>query len=172
MAEPERWTYRAVPDKSPLPILDGYIRYTFVRAHAQNQVAETNRLSCFNTGLLTPGQEEIFGVFKVSDNFDKTKPAGRENRKRFLTTWARSGDRILTEFMSLPQLATYWSEPGELIFNPALQVQLNLDHIIRDTLNRFPEELGGHWAETACRPTCRSHPTLRTRRLRSAKSTT
>lgn len=45
--------------------------------------------------------------------------------------------------MALPTLASYWSDPGELTFNPALQVQLNLDHIIRDNLNRFPEELGG-----------------------------
>lgn len=59
MAEPERWTYRAVPDLSPLPVLDGYGKHTFLRVHAQGKVAETEALACFNTGLLTPSQEEI-----------------------------------------------------------------------------------------------------------------
>ncbi|MCP5450065.1 MAG: DUF3825 domain-containing protein [Gammaproteobacteria bacterium] len=143
LAEPERWNYLYVPDQSPLPVLDSYLRYTFMRIHEQSKVAETERLACFNTGLLTPGQEEIFGVFRVSDNYDPNQPQTNQNKKWFLTAWARSGDRLLTEFMQLPELASYWTEPGELIFNPMLQVQLNLDHIIRDNLNRFPEELGG-----------------------------
>jgi hypothetical protein len=45
--------------------------------------------------------------------------------------------------MELPRLAEYWNDPKDLIFDPKLQVQLNLDHIIKDNLNRFPEELGG-----------------------------
>lgn len=144
LAEKERWTYLAVPDRSSLPILDSYIRYTFLRAHEQGKLVEAGRLSCFNTGLLTPGQEEIFGVFRISDAFKPDQPAGPLNKRWFLTGWLRSGDRQLTEFMQLPHLASYWTDPAELIFNPALQVQLNLDHIIRDNLNRFPVELGGH----------------------------
>jgi hypothetical protein len=144
MAEPERWTYISVPDRSPLPVLDSYLRYTFIRAFTQGRIAETDRYSCFNTGLLTPGQEEIYGVFRVSDNYDASRPAGSANKKWFLTSWARSGDRMLTDFMALPELPSYWHEPGELIFDPSLQVQLNLDHIIRDNISRFPVELGGN----------------------------
>ena len=143
MAEPERWTYLHVPDESPLPVLDSYIRYTFLRIHEQGKVAETERHACFNTGLLTPGQEEIFGIFRISDNYVPGRPPSSQNRKWFLTSWARSGDRSLTEFPALPALASYWSDPTELVFNPVLQVQLNLDHIVRDNLTRFPEELGG-----------------------------
>lgn len=143
LAEPERWTYLHVPDNSKLPVLDSYMRYTFLRLHAQGKVTETEELACFNTGLLTSHQEEIFGVFKVSDNFNPDQPAGHYNKKWFLTGWVRAGERQLTNFMALPSLASYWTDPGELIFNPSLQVQLNLDHIVRDNLNRFPEELGG-----------------------------
>jgi hypothetical protein len=144
MAEPERWTYLSVPDPSRLPVLDSYLRYTFVRLSEQGRIAESDRLACFNTGLLTPNQEEVFGVFTVSENFDPNGPIGQANRKWFLKTWARAGDRMLTDFMKLPELPSYWVDPAELVFNPALQVQLNLDHIIRDNLNRFPAELGGH----------------------------
>lgn len=144
LAEGERWTYVSVPDRLPLPVLDGYIRYTFLRVHEQGRVAEADRHACFNTGLLTPSQEEIFGVFRRSDLYDQTQPLSAQNKKWFLTSWARAGDRVLTEFSELPGLATYWTDPAELIFDPSLQVQLNLDHIVRENLNRFPIELGGH----------------------------
>jgi hypothetical protein len=145
MAEPEKWTFRHVPSNKPLPVLDSYIRYTFGRVYDQNAVIDSlsGRNSCFNTGLLTPGQEEIYAVFRVSENYDSTRPISTQNRKWFLTSWARSGDRMLTDFMELPKLAAYWNDPAELVFDPKLQVQLNLDRIIRDNLSRFPEELGG-----------------------------
>jgi hypothetical protein len=143
MAEPERWTYLALPDSSPLPILDNYVRRTFLRVHEQGKVAETDALACFNTGLLTPDQEELFGVFTRSDFYDPGAPMSRENKKWFLKRWARSGDRILTPFPSLPTLATYWTDPSDLVFNPALEVRPNIDHILRENLERFPVELGG-----------------------------
>lgn len=143
MAEPERWIYKAVPSRKRLPILESYVRYTFERVLAQGKVIETDEYACFNTGLLTPAQEEIFCVFAESEHYDDAFPIGRENKRWFLRGWSRSGDRQLTGFRELPRLATYWTDPGELIFNPALDVQLNLDHIVRENLNRFPQELGG-----------------------------
>ena len=143
MAEQERWTYRSVPNTSAAPVLDAYVRYTFMRVHEQQRIAEVAELACFNTGLLTPGQEEIFGVFRLSDRYDATRAESKANRKWFLMKWARSGERVLTDFPELPRLASYWRDPSEVIFNPQLQVQPNLDHIIRENLNRFPVELGG-----------------------------
>lgn len=143
MAEPERWTNIAVPALVNLPILDSFIRYTFLRIHEQNKVVETDRIACFNTGLLTPNQEEIYGLFTVSETFDSSRPVSPLNQKWWLMTWVRSGDRQLSSLRSFPELVTYWSDPTELIFNPNLQIQLNVDHIIRDNLNRFPIEFGG-----------------------------
>jgi hypothetical protein len=100
-------------------------------------------MACFNTGLLTPAQEEIFGVFSVSEHYNPTAPVSPMNKKWFLKTWARSGDRILTDFSSLPEMATYWADPSELVFDPTLHVEPNIDHIVRENLNRFPIELGG-----------------------------
>jgi hypothetical protein len=65
VAERERWTYRWVPDPSPLPILDSYVKHTFMRLSEQGQLAITERSACFNTGLLTPAQEELFGLFRM-----------------------------------------------------------------------------------------------------------
>ena len=143
MAEPERWTYRSVPDPTALPVLDAYLRYTFIRVYEQGKVVEVPELACFNTGLLTPGQEEIFGVFRLSDRFDSSSPETKGNKRWFLMTWARASQRILTDFPKLPSLASYWTDTSELVFDPQLQVQPNLDHIVRENLTRFPVELGG-----------------------------
>jgi len=143
LAEPERWTFRHVPAASPLPVLDSYIKYTFVRSFDQQKIVEAEQLACFNTGLLTPGQEEIFGVFTISEDYDRGQPISALNKKWWLKSWSGSGDRMLTDFMELPRLVEYWNDSRELVFDPKLQVQLNLDHIVKDNLNRFPEELGG-----------------------------
>jgi len=143
LAEPERWKYLHVQSEAALPILDSYIKYTFVRVFDQQKIVEADRLACFNTGLLTPGQEEIFGVFTVSEDYVPSQPISPVNKKWWLKSWARSGDNLLTDFMELPRLAEYWNDSRELVFDPKLQVQLNLDHIVKDNLNRFPEELGG-----------------------------
>ena len=143
LAEPERWTNLHVPSQQTHPILDKYIKYTFIRAYDQQKIIISDNVCAFNTGLLTSGHEEIFGVFVVSENYNPSQPQSGVNKKWFLKSWARSGDRSLTDFMEFPPLATYWTDASHLIFDPILQVQLNLDHIIRDNLNRFPEELGG-----------------------------
>ncbi|MFD2236849.1 DUF3825 domain-containing protein [Aureimonas populi] len=143
MAEPERWKNLHLLAKNQHPVLDRYLTHTFIRAYDQQKIVIADQVACFNTGLLTPGQEEIFGVFTVSDTYDRAQPISPANKKWWLKSWARSGDRVLTDFMELPNLTEYWNDPKDLIFDPKLQVQLNLDHIIRDNLNRFPEELGG-----------------------------
>ena len=153
MAEPERWTFRHVPSRNPLPVLDSYIRYTFLRVHEQNALVDSlsGRNACFNTGLLTPGQEEIYAVFRVSDNFDSTRPPSNANKKWFLTSSARSGDRSLIDFMELPKLAAYWNDPAELAFDPKLQVQLNLDHLSETTSIVFRKSWAAKWTRTVCR---------------------
>lgn len=143
IAEPERWNNLHLTSANNYPILDCYVTNTFSRAYDQQKIIISDQLACFNTGLLTPGQEEIFGVFTISETYDRSRPVSAVNKKWWLKSWARSGDRILTDFMEFPALVDYWNEPRDLIFDPKLEVQLNLDHIIRDNLKRFPEELGG-----------------------------
>src|SRR5439155_14777615 len=115
---PERWTYRHVATRSPLPVLDNYVRHTFARCFDQQKVIENDQLACFNTGLLTPGQEEIFAVFTVSEDYDRSQPITIANKKWWLKSWARSGDKMLTDFMEFPRLAEYWVIPKTLVFDP------------------------------------------------------
>ncbi|MGB8204308.1 MAG: DUF3825 domain-containing protein [Candidatus Baltobacteraceae bacterium] len=144
LAEPERWRYIHVPNgASDYPILRSYLQKTFMRLYEQNRISITERVACFNTGLMTPSQEEIFGLFTVADHYDPERPIARENKQWFLKGWYRAGDPWLTQLGELPPLASYWTDPAQLIFDPLLQLQLNVDHIVRDNLTRFPEDLGG-----------------------------
>jgi hypothetical protein len=143
MIEPERWSYVSLPSRSTHPILDSYIKHTFNRIVEENKMIVTDRFSVFNTGLLTVGQEEVYGIFTISERFDPANPISPDNKKWFFRNWIRAGDRQLTELPLLPQMASYWSDASDLVFNPALHVELNVDHIIRDNLTRFPVELGG-----------------------------
>ena len=143
IAEPERWSYHSVPSRVALPILDNYVRYTFMRAFDQQKIVEADRVACFNTGLLTTGQEEIFGLFTISEHYDRTKPISAANKNWCFKSWVPTGLTHKPNYLEFRPLVEYWSEPSVLVFDPKLQVQLNLDHIINDNLNRFPEELGG-----------------------------
>lgn len=143
MAEPERWKFLRVPSSSGFPVLDSYVKFTFERAFDQQKIEEEELVACFNTGLLSPGQEEIYGIFSVSERYDRAQPISPTNKKWWFKGFARAGDHVLTSFEELPTLVEYWNDAKELIFDPKLQVQLNVDHIIRDNLGRFPVELGG-----------------------------
>jgi hypothetical protein len=43
MAEPERWTYLYASSQSPLPVLDGYIKHTFIRASDQQRIVDAEQ---------------------------------------------------------------------------------------------------------------------------------
>ncbi len=139
MAETERWRYRKLPSQRQLPVLHDYIRFTFQRAFDQNKVAETDDVACFNTGLLTPNHEQIFGYFRRITDERFPDFAGQW----FLHSWATEASYHLGDFMVLPQLATYWESAEEIVFKPELEVSPQVDHIIVENLERFPAAFGG-----------------------------
>lgn len=132
LAMEETWEYTNTENKYPYPILFNYIHHTFSRLIEQNNIMETGKYSCFNTGLVTENQEEIFMLFKTSDD-----------NRRFFVTLCKESDSNMNRFSPLPEKATYFSDPSELIFDPRLELRINIDHIIDDPQNfeRFPDDL-------------------------------
>jgi hypothetical protein len=63
LAMPEEWTYSKITNR-PLPILYNYILHTFARASEQKKIVAKDNYSCFNTGLVTANQEDIFFLFR------------------------------------------------------------------------------------------------------------
>ena len=135
LAETEDWSYQHTTADHPNPILTNYVKYTYKRLAEQRKLAistDGQRL-CFNTGLVTENQEEIFGLFEPN--------LKKEAKERwFLTGWRKRSDNSLTSFSKLPDIAQYYDDPTALIYDPRLELRVNIDHIIEDNKDRFPDQ--------------------------------
>ncbi|MDQ2914270.1 MAG: DUF3825 domain-containing protein [Chloroflexota bacterium] len=138
LAQPEDWTYRNTTSDRDLPILYGYMVHTFRRVHQQGRVtvveADAGRFACFNTGLLTPHFERIFGHF-----VEQTRP--EYPQPWFLEGFFRESDHRLMKFQRLPDRASYFDEPADLLYDPRLDFRVQYEHIVNDHVERFPSRL-------------------------------
>lgn len=132
MAMPENWDY-STPTLRPNPILYSYISHTFSRVYDEGKVMEVGKHTCFNTGLVTPNQEEIFMLL------NRSKTSG----VLFFDVFCTESDSKLFKFHSLPERAVYFTDPTDLIFDLRKELRINLTHIIDDPENfaRFPPKI-------------------------------
>jgi len=129
LAVEESWEYVNTPNIRNLPILNNFIHHTFCRIKDENKIVEENNYSAFNTGLVTLNQQEIFMLFKK-----------RSDGNRFFVEFCTESNANMGRFATLPSRASYFSDPAELLFDPRLELRVNIDHIVDDTENfaRFP----------------------------------
>lgn len=129
LAMPEDWDYK----KNPLgtnPILENYIKHTFKKLEQEGKVLVQGDYAVFNTGLVTSFQEEIFALFQ------KNKRTG--SQPWFFLGWRKHSERDLMRFSSLPDVANYFDNPADLLYDTGIELRLNINHIIDDNLSRFP----------------------------------
>jgi hypothetical protein len=139
LAEPEDWNYHGASSDRELPILHSYLRYTYGRLAEESRVREQRKIvlsdddgaACFNTGLVTPNQEEIYAFFVVNHMPDK--PYWHFNR------FCRRGEHQLTAFPRLPEMANYYDDPSQLVYDSRKELRVNVEHIVQDNKDRFPE---------------------------------
>lgn len=133
LAEPENWNYVNSISSRPNPVLTNYISHTYKRLVEQEKifVTQNGEKLCFNTGLVTPNQEEIFALFSVNRAQDK--------QPWFCNGWRKSNHHDLSVFSSLPDLAQYFDDPTALFFDARKELRINVDHIIEENKDRFPE---------------------------------
>ena len=67
LAMEENWNYCLTEEEKPFPILYNYLSHTLYRIKEQGKIVKKGDYECFNTGLVTDHQEEIFAVFKNSE---------------------------------------------------------------------------------------------------------
>ena len=140
MAEDKRelWEYKSIKttNKSCLPILRSYFRFTFQRLQETGGVRESSdgKYASFNTGLVTEAQDEIFALFT-------------RHNKELRQAWRFSGfhkisDRSFVAHFgaSPPPLADYFDDPSVLLFDRRLQINIDYEHVM-ENLDRFPDEL-------------------------------
>lgn len=134
-AQDEPWS---TDPTQPFSILSNYLRYTFRRLFREKKIQEgldgkSVRVAAFNTGLFTPNYEAIYAFFEA--NRDPSR------QPWVLKDFVVESDRRLTSFAAKPKAARYFEQPGDLIYNPDLEVVPNLDHILDDNVELYPPDL-------------------------------
>ncbi len=135
ISQEENWEYRFAESSRDHPFLYNYLHYTFSRLLDENKIATTkdDTWACFNTGLITDNYEEVFAVFELNRSAHSAGP------KWYFKSFCRESDRLLLKFGSLPDIAHYFDDPAELLFDTRCSLRKNIDHIIEDNRSRFPE---------------------------------
>jgi len=139
LAEKEEWDWSTSTEKT-YSILKNYIEHTFRKIKSEEKVVYTtdNQYACFNTGLTTSNQEEIFAFFEKL----RTRKEGA-SAEFCLKAFLKKSDNLLLQYFSsnLPDIADYFTNPELLIFNPKNTLIPDIDHIICDNISRFPDTM-------------------------------
>ena len=123
-------------------ILRNYLEHTYRRLKLENKLSFTsnNSHACFNTGLVTKHLEEIYALFEKYRNLNASviNPAPFF----FKGFFQKSDSHLLKVFPgNLPDIADYFQRPEDLIFNPRCNIIPQIDHIIEDNRDRFPDHM-------------------------------
>ena len=134
MAEDEDWEYHNTSSDTAKPILMNYFRYTYRRIAEERKIAvtEDEQWACWNTGLVTNRQEPIYVIFEENKFDDRTS-------YWHFYSFSRKGQHEMSKFTSLPDVAHYFDDPSQLIFDVRKDLRVNIEHIIADNKARFPE---------------------------------
>lgn len=132
LASPESWDYtQSKLTNKPLPILHNYLFHTFARIQEENKICIKENYCCFNTGLGTSNHEEIFMLFK------------KGTKGWYFLDFCKESDSNLMRFTTLPDRASYFENPSDLIIDSSIEIRINIDHIVEDQNNfsRFPDHI-------------------------------
>lgn len=140
---PDSWNFKdeELQAKYPgqkYPILTNYINYTFLRLVELDRIvySEDDTQCCFNTGLQTVHGKDIYALF-----FRST----RENTSDWiLSSWEDSYSDRMSVFSTTPDIATYYDDASDLVFDVNLSIDTNLGHIVTKNIDRFPTIFHGN----------------------------
>jgi Domain of unknown function (DUF3825) len=149
LTEPESWSGPAsarhdgpgsagYDELRVLRVLREYIEWTFERLHQQRQVLTSldGAYSLFNTGLATPQQETVYGLFVPNRN-----PDGAPWQ---LAGWYSESDRrLLDHIPELPGFAAYTDSPGDFVYDWRRELTVNPKHLLesQESLGCLPDPL-------------------------------
>lgn len=121
------------------PILTNYLNYTFLRAQTQELIRYTDdgNYACFNTGLQTPEEKDIFATFFRNKQYQKYSAP-----QWTFYTFAESYSDKLKQFEPMPDIPTYITDPSDLIYDLNYgDIDVNYKHMIEKNRERLPNQL-------------------------------
>ncbi len=143
MALKEDWDFNTAGNEVPKrhQILRQYLNYTFYRLQMEGKVciSSDGKFAAFNTGLVNSGYDEIYACFVPyeSEIYD--------TKWRF-SSFCLAGDRsgrgdgktLVKYFHPLPQVASYFNQLTDLLYDPKRDLIPDKRHIIVDNIARLP----------------------------------
>lgn len=150
-AQPEDGNWDYIKNKTgAYPVLESYITYTFSRLHKEGKIKYATKLergkelkfASFNTGLATTKQEDIFAYFEHRNNnsFMRTGDGYLKQPVWVFKCFDRESNRIMNSFVEKPELANYFQNAEELIYESGRRLIPDFEHILDDREKRFPED--------------------------------
>jgi hypothetical protein len=133
LAQKEQWDYHGSSEKQ---ILYNYLCYTYDRIKQENkiEISPDGGRMCFNTGLLTENGADIYAYFVTNTNKN-----AKDNQRWFLYGFKQRTDPEMRCFKSYPDIADYFTQPADFIFDKKYNIDIDYDHIIDDNYDRFVE---------------------------------
>lgn len=132
LASAENWDGSDARHPDEKRILRNYVHHTFDRAEKQGRISVSGDggNSAFNTGLATPQQETVYGLFQ------RNSVPGRQSWR--FHGWRVESDRAMLDLFSpLPNFVSYTDDPTDYIFDWRRELKVNVRHIAEDNLDRF-----------------------------------
>ena len=141
MAKDEEWNFHRSEYRKPgqnYPILTNYLNYTFIRVLDEDKIVYSSDgdRACFNTGLQTKNEKDIYATF-----FRNKQAQERGQPSWTLFGFFDSYSDKLSDFSPLPELASYISDPVDLVFDTNCEIEVNYDHVFDENNERLPEVL-------------------------------
>lgn len=148
-AQPEDGNWDYIKNKTGMyPVLESYITYTFLRLHKEGKIKYATKkergkewkFACFNTGLATVKQEDIFAYFEHRSNLSLRSNDGYLKQPVWVfKCFDRESNRLMNNFAEKPELANYFQNAEELIYESGKRLIPDYEHILDDREKRFPE---------------------------------
>ena len=141
LALEEEWSF-GEDGGEPYPILSNYIKYTFYKLQREGNkvfVSDDEEYAVFNTGLVDWRYLPIYALFRKNRREDI-------RQKWYLVDYCiegegRAGKTLVSKFAKLPGAAHYFNSVNDMVYDiRAGKPVLDIEHIIVERINRFPQE--------------------------------
>ena len=138
LAETENWDYLKKPTRG-VPVLFSYLNQTCIRLIKQDKIARGKstkdkiEYAYFNTGLVTPQQDEIFAYFIKNPNYSQLTGWGVQSAEWNFIEFNTEQSVYRRYFIEVPEIATYFSEAevADLIFDTRVPIIPDKEHLLK-----------------------------------------
>jgi cold shock CspA family protein len=138
MAEAETWDYIKKPTRG-VPVLSSFINQSCLRLQRQKKIVkgksskDKTEYCYFNTGLVTPQQDEIFAYFIKNPKYYKLEGWGLQAPEWKFIEFNTDQSVYRRYFSELPEIATYFSEAEvtDLIFDTRVPIIPDKEHLLK-----------------------------------------